>query len=102
MISRTNSPISSALRRFSMLSLTFCSWPESVWMTNQLLFMSTLRSGDQLDHQGDDQIDQHGETAQQKDGDSHHHSGSLEFVSGRPGAFSQFIAGFANVTRKAQ
>src|SRR5205809_3996418 len=31
--------ISSGLMRFSMLSLTFCSWPESVWMTNHWLRM---------------------------------------------------------------
>src|SRR6266404_945281 len=33
------SPISSVLIRFSLLSLTFCSWPDKVWMTNHWLRM---------------------------------------------------------------
>src|SRR5437763_6443270 len=35
------SPISSVLSRFSRLSLTFCSWPDKVWMTNHWVFMGS-------------------------------------------------------------
>src|SRR6266516_4806693 len=78
------SPISSVLRRFSMLSLTFCSWPARVWMTNHWLCMqssfcqlakfSTQDQSDQLLH---NKIDAHREGTQERQGDHDHHPWNL-------------------------
>src|SRR5437016_921875 len=99
------SPISSALSRFSMLSLTLCSWPASVWMTNHCVCMQSLSicsfkyPPDQDRH---DRIDAHCERAQQRQGHHDHHGRALQFVNRRPGAFFQFFPRFGGVVRHAQ
>ena len=62
------SPISSGLMRFSMLSLTFCSWPDRVWMTNHWLRMVLeLKEHEQPEEH---LIHQHDEATQHNDGNA--------------------------------
>src|SRR5208283_1227387 len=65
--------ISSVFTRFSMLSLTFCSWPESVWMINHWLSMELFMEK----HLGQDHVNHHHITAEQPDGDHDEHGGTL-------------------------
>src|ERR1019366_5970150 len=66
-----NSPISSGLMRFSMLSLTFCSWPERVWMTNHWLrMMLEFKEHEQPEEH---LINQHDKAAQHDDGNGDNH-----------------------------
>src|SRR5436190_12247761 len=100
-----NSPISSALRRFSMLSLTLCSWPARVWMTNHCVCMKSfsIRSfkypPDQYRH---DSIDTHRERAQKRQGHHDHDCRTLQLVHRWPGAFFQFLPRFGGVIRNTQ
>src|SRR5205814_6903844 len=106
------SPISSVLRRFSMLSLTFCSWPARVWMTNHWLCMkslyyrfanstmfSTQNQSYEIRHH---EIDADGKPAEQGQGNHHHNGRAFEFVDRRPGAFFQFFPCLDDVGRYAQ
>src|SRR6266487_4047679 len=96
------SPISSDLSRFSMLSLTFCSWPESVWITNHWLCMQPLNPGHPIHEQRQHKINAHGEQAQNGDGNQDHDSRSLQFVPTRPSALAQFLAGFEDIIAHPQ
>src|ERR1044071_1274347 len=99
------SPISSALSRFSMLSLTLCSWPARVWMTNHCVCMRSLSiclfkyPPDQDRH---DRIDSHRERAQQREGHHDDYGRTLQFIDRWPGAFFQFFPGFGGEVRHAQ
>src|ERR1035437_3375345 len=83
------SPISSALMRFSMLSLTFCSWPERVWMTNHWLRM--MLEFKEHEEPEENLINQDDETTEHDDGNSDHHRRALQFAPGRPSALAQFF-----------
>src|ERR1039457_4359215 len=72
-----------------MLSLTFCSWPERVWMTNHWLRM--MLEFKEHEEPEEHLINQHDETAKQHDGNGDHHRRALQFVPSRPGAFAQFF-----------
>src|ERR1041384_2818490 len=94
------SPISSVLMRFSMLSLTFCSWPERVWMTNHWFRIGVL--GDKADQPRDYEIDADNKTAQQNNGDHDDHRRALQLVHRGPGALAQFFACLDDVVGYAQ
>src|SRR5439155_12843643 len=107
--SLTYSPISSVLRRFSMLSLTFCSWPARVWMTNHWLCMQSpfclfnqFSTQNKSYHIGHHKIDADRERAQKRQGDHDHDGRTFQFVRGRPGTLLQLFAGLGDVGRKAQ
>src|SRR5512141_912704 len=85
--------------RFSMLSLTFCSCPESVCMTNHWLGIDSLEFK-QHEYPEEDLIHGDGKSAQDNDGDGHNHGGTLQFFPGGPGAFAQFLAGLLHVSGK--
>src|SRR5678816_3454959 len=99
----TKSPISSVLMRFSMLSLTFCSWPDKVWITNHWLRMikSWLRLSDPANQHRKDKIHTHRKAAQQQDGNPHHHRRAFQLVPTRPGAFAQFFTRLLHVIGEA-
>src|SRR5580700_4861369 len=85
------SAISSALTRFSMFSLTFCSCPDKVCMTNHWLFGIRLSLNDESNDGGNQQIHPHGEKAQQSHRYNHDHGGALQLFPSRPGAFLQLF-----------
>src|SRR5450759_3678918 len=94
------SPISSALMRFSMLSLTFCSWPERVWMTNHWLrMMLEFKEHEQPE---ENLINQDRAATQQKDGNGDHHGRALQLVPSRPGAFAQLLPRQPHIVRQLQ
>src|SRR5688572_32481564 len=94
------SPISSGFMRFSMLSLTFCSWPDSVWMTNHWLCIDSECSSD-FGHPEDGEIqhliDGDGEHAEQDDGNHHQYGRAFQFVNTRPGTLAQLFARLEHV-----
>src|SRR5664279_4593308 len=94
------SPISSVLMRFSMLSLTFCSWPDRVWMTNHWLRMIL----EFKEHKCPEEhlIDQNDIAAHHDDGNGDHHRRSLQLVPRRPSAFAQLLPSLLHVIRKLQ
>src|ERR1035438_6045253 len=94
------SPISSALMRFSMLSLTFCSWPERVWMTNHWLRM--MLEFEEHEQPEEHLVHQHDKAAQNEYGNADHYCGALQFPPGRPSAFAQFLARLLHVIRQLQ
>src|SRR5947207_12946915 len=98
------SPISSAFIRFSMLSLTFCSWPERVWMTNhwlRMIYSLGLRLRDQAKKHREDEVHKHGKAAKQHNGNGNNHSRAFEFVPAGPGAFAQLFTRLLHVSSKA-
>src|SRR5215510_5970280 len=94
------SPISSVLMRFSMLSLTFCSWPERVCMTNHWLRMLNPVSSNVTNQQREHEIDCHGKRTKQNDCHTDQQRGTLQFVPGWPGALSQFFFGLRHIGSK--
>src|ERR1035441_9062598 len=94
------SPISSALMRFSMLSLTFCSWPERVWMTNHWLRM--MLEFEEHEQPEEHLVHQHDKAAQQKYGNADHYGGAFQLRPGRPGAFAQFFPRLLHIIRQLQ
>src|ERR1043166_4166290 len=96
------SPISSAFRRFSMLSLTFISWPARVWRTNHWVCMALDPDFGQNFHELERQtIDKDRKQAQQQRRNHDHHGRTLEFVQRRPSALLQLFARFTDVRGKA-
>src|SRR5208282_719746 len=94
------SPISSGLMRFSMLSLTFCSWPDRVWMTNHWLRMGLeFKEHEQAE---EDLIHQDDKTAQDDDRDGHHDRRTLQLIPGRPGALAQLLPRLLHIVRQLQ
>src|ERR1039457_6015581 len=94
------SPISSGLMRFSMLSLTFCSWPERVWMTNHWLrMMLEFKEHEQAE---EDLINQDNKAAQDDDRNGHHDRRAFQLIQGRPGAFAQLLPGLPHIVSQLQ
>src|ERR1035438_5233957 len=94
------SPISSALMRFSMLSLTFCSWPERVWMTNHWLRM--MLESEEHEQPEEHLVHQHDKAAQQDYRNGDHDRGALQLRLGWPSAFAQFLARPLHIIRQLQ
>src|SRR5688572_30161308 len=86
--------------RFSMLSLTFCSWPDRVCMTNHWLRMiSELKQDEQLH---ENRVHHHSEPTQNNNRYSHHDRRSLQFLPRRPGAFAQLFSRLLHISRKTR
>src|SRR5262245_66659649 len=84
------SPISSVLIRFSMLSLTFCSWPDKVCMTNHWLCMRLeLKKHKNLEQ---NLVNRHREPAQDHNRNRDHNRRALQLVPRWPRALAYFFA----------
>src|ERR1035437_9392771 len=94
------SPISSVLMRFSMLSLTFCSWPDRVWMTNHWLRM--VLEFKEYECPKENLIDQDDKPPHQDDGNGYHHRRALQFVPRRPSTLAQLFPRLLHIIRQLQ
>src|ERR1700690_3246809 len=97
MTSLMKSCISSVLTRFSMLSLTLCSWPESVWMMNHWLRMKFLAD----ENPQQDLVNDDDKQAEQSDHDDDQHGRAAQFNPARPGALLKLFACFLHVKCEA-
>src|SRR6266705_136384 len=81
-----------------MLSLTFCSLPERVWMTNHWLRMSGLKFYKQEEK---DMVHHERENAEQRDRNHDHDRRPLQFVPSGPRAFFQLFPRLLHVSGQA-
>src|ERR1035437_6218987 len=72
-----------------MLSLTFCSWPESVWMTNHWLRM--MLEFKEHEEPEENLINQDDKPTKQDYRNGYYHRRALQLIPRRPSALAQFF-----------
>src|SRR5262249_14819663 len=83
-----------------MLSFTFCSWPDKVWMTNHWLRIVCLKFKE-IKQPEEDLVDDNGKAAEDHNGNEDHNGRAFEFFPAWPGALAQFLTRLLNIRGEA-